>query len=121
MLNITAVSRKSSPSTASEAMTTVRVNTHRIRDDSSEMQEALVQLSTRTERQAASLGEAGCLEYAVFRSIDAADELLLVERYRDAAAVDAHRQSPHYGALVVERILPLLADRRVELLQASPR
>ncbi|HEV7249079.1 MAG TPA: methyl-accepting chemotaxis protein [Shinella sp.] len=41
-----------------EAMTTVRVNTHRIRDDSSEMQEALVQLSSRTERQAASLGEA---------------------------------------------------------------
>ena len=78
-------------------------------------------LSHVAELRTASLGEAGCLEYAVFRSIDAADELLLVERYRDAAAVDAHRQSPHYGALVVERILPLLADRRVELLQAPPR
>jgi quinol monooxygenase YgiN len=71
------------------------------------------------ELRTASLDEPGCLEYAVFRSIEAADELLLVERYRDAAAVDAHRQSPHYGALVVERILPLLADRRVELLQAQ--
>lgn len=74
------------------------------------------------ELRIASLAEPGCLEYAVFRSIDAADEVLLVERYRDAAAVEAHRQSPHYGALVVERILPLLADRRVELLQAhAPR
>jgi len=70
------------------------------------------------ELRAASLDEPGCLAYAVFRSVEAADEVLLVERYRDAAAVEAHRQSPHYGALVVERILPLLADRRVELLEA---
>ena len=67
----------------------------------------------------ASLGEPGCLDYAAFRSIDATDTVLLVERYRDAAAVEAHRQSPHYRALVVERILPLLADRRVELLQPT--
>jgi quinol monooxygenase YgiN len=74
------------------------------------------------ELRTASLEEPGCLEYAVFRPVASADELLLVERYRDAAAVDAHRQSPHYGALVVERILPLLADRHVELLQAhAPR
>jgi len=72
------------------------------------------------ELRAASLDEPGCLDYAAFRSVDAGDELLLVERYRDAAAVEAHRQSPHYGALVVERILPLLADRRVELLQVRP-
>jgi quinol monooxygenase YgiN len=74
------------------------------------------------ELRTASLEEPGCLEYAVFRPVASADELLLVERYRDAAAVDAHRRSPHYGALVVERILPLLADRHVELLQAhAPR
>jgi quinol monooxygenase YgiN len=71
------------------------------------------------ELRTASLEEPGCLEYAAFRSVDTADELLLVEKYRDAAAVEAHRQSPHYGVLVVERILPLLADRRVELLQVQ--
>lgn len=69
------------------------------------------------ELRSASLGEPGCLEYAAFRSVDAADSVLLVERYRDADAVDAHQQSPHYRTLVVERILPLLVDRRVELLQ----
>ncbi len=71
------------------------------------------------ELRTASLAEPGCLEYAAFRSVDTEDELLLVERYRDAAAVDAHRRSPHYGAFVVERILPLLADRRLQLLQAA--
>lgn len=74
------------------------------------------------ELRTASLDEPGCLEYAVFRSIEASDELLLVERYSDATAVEAHRQSPHYGALVVEGILLLRVDRRVELLQpCQPR
>jgi len=43
--------------------------------------------------------------------------ILLVERYRDQAALDAHKQSAHYQELVVGRALPLLTDRRVELLQ----
>ncbi|MDX3927673.1 MAG: methyl-accepting chemotaxis protein [Shinella sp.] len=41
-----------------EALEEVRANTHQIRDDSGEMQRALDQLSTRTETQASSLGEA---------------------------------------------------------------
>ena len=57
-----------------EAMTTVRVNTHRIRDDSSEMQEALVQLSTRTERQAASLGEAATALAEMTQAVQSAAE-----------------------------------------------
>ncbi|MEL1263420.1 putative quinol monooxygenase [Pseudoxanthomonas putridarboris] len=70
------------------------------------------------ELRAASLAEPGCLGYDVFRAIDAPDTLLLLERYRDAAALESHRQSPHYAALVVGRIVPLLAERRVEVLQA---
>jgi methyl-accepting chemotaxis protein len=57
-----------------EAMTTVRVNTHRIRDDSSEMQEALVQLSSRTERQAASLGEAATALAEMTQAVQSAAE-----------------------------------------------
>lgn len=72
------------------------------------------------ELRTASLEEPGCLEYAAFQSLDAPDSLLLIERYRDDASLQAHRQSPHYGALVAERILPLLADRHVELLQPCP-
>jgi quinol monooxygenase YgiN len=65
-----------------------------------------------------SLAEPGCLGYEVYRSLDEPQTLLLVERYRDEAAIEAHRQSEHYQSLVVGRVLPLLAERRVELLAA---
>jgi quinol monooxygenase YgiN len=63
-----------------------------------------------------SLGEPGCLGYEVFHATGSPGKLLLIERYRDDAALDAHRQSPHYQARVVERILPLLSGRQVEIL-----
>lgn len=63
-----------------------------------------------------SLAEPGCLGYEIYRGVDAAASLLLHEHYRDDAALDAHRQSAHYQTLVVERILPLLEARQVELL-----
>jgi quinol monooxygenase YgiN len=64
-----------------------------------------------------SLAEPGCLGYDVFRSVDDSTRLLLVEHYRDGAALDAHLSSPHYQELVVGHIRPLLTDRRVELLR----
>lgn len=66
-----------------------------------------------------SLAEPGCLGYEVFRNTDEPAELVLLERYRDAAALEAHRQSPHYQALVVARIRPLLTQRQVELLSPT--
>ena len=65
-----------------------------------------------------SLAEPGCLGYEVFRGADDAAAILLLERYRDRGAIDAHRESAHYRELLVERILPLLAGRQVELLRA---
>ena len=65
----------------------------------------------------ATLAEPGCLGYEVFRALDAPAGLLLLERYRDDAALDAHRQSAHYRAWGVDRILPLLAARQVEVLR----
>jgi quinol monooxygenase YgiN len=65
-----------------------------------------------------SLSEEGCLGYDVFRSTDDPGSVLLLERYRDSTAIDAHRNSPHYRELVVERIIPMLAGRQVELLRA---
>jgi quinol monooxygenase YgiN len=75
-------------------------------------------LALVAELREKSLAEPGCAGYEVFRSTEAPDTLLLVERYRDAASLEAHRASGHYRSLVVERILPMLADRRVELLRA---
>ena len=65
-----------------------------------------------------TLEEPGCLGYDVFRSTDDAGEVLLLERYRDDAAIEAHRNSKHYQELVVQRIVPLIIERKVELLRA---
>jgi quinol monooxygenase YgiN len=65
----------------------------------------------------ASLAEPGCLGYEVFEALHGPGSLLLLEHYRDDAALEAHRQSAHYRALVADRILPLLAARQVEILR----
>lgn len=75
-------------------------------------------LALVAELRPPTLAEPGCLGYDVFRSTDTLGELLLVERYRDMPAIEAHRGSAHYQALVVQRILPLLSDRQVELLRS---
>jgi quinol monooxygenase YgiN len=70
------------------------------------------------ELRRSSLAEPGCLGYEVFNGMHEPATVLLLEHYRDDAALDAHRQSAHYQALVVERILPLLAGRQVEILRS---
>jgi quinol monooxygenase YgiN len=67
--------------------------------------------------QPKALAEPGCLGYEVFRSVANPASLVLIEHYRDGTALDAHLSSPHYRDLVVERIRPLLTDRRVEFLR----
>ncbi|MEF7612489.1 putative quinol monooxygenase [Aquincola sp. MAHUQ-54] len=74
-------------------------------------------LSHVAELRQASLAEPGCLGYEVFQSADASGTLLLLEHYRDDDALEAHRHSAHYRAWVVDRILPLLAVRVVEVLR----
>jgi quinol monooxygenase YgiN len=64
-----------------------------------------------------SLAEPGCQGYEAFQSVGVPGELLLLERYADQAAIESHRASVHYQELVVQRILPLLAGRQVELLR----
>nr|WP_229418391.1 antibiotic biosynthesis monooxygenase [Massilia sp. Root351] len=51
----------------------------------------------------------------MYRGVEAPGSLLLIERYRDEAALEAHKQSGHYHALVVGPVLPLLEARRVEI------
>jgi quinol monooxygenase YgiN len=69
------------------------------------------------EVREATLAEPGCLGYEVFQGTAQHCELLLLEHYRDDAALQAHRESAHYRAWVVDRILPLLTRRQVEILR----
>ncbi|HYG07676.1 MAG TPA: putative quinol monooxygenase [Stenotrophomonas sp.] len=74
-------------------------------------------LALLPELRQLTLAEAGCAGYEVLRSLDAPATLVLIERYRDEAAIAAHRASPHYQEIVAGRIAPLLASREVEILR----
>ncbi|APR81174.1 Hypothetical protein A7982_06521 [Minicystis rosea] len=75
-------------------------------------------LALVAELRRQSLEEAGCLGYEVLRTFDEPNTLVLLERYRDGAALEAHRSSSHYRELLAGRILPMLTARRVEVLRA---
>jgi quinol monooxygenase YgiN len=51
--------------------------------------------------QAASRQEPGCLLYMVHRHTDDPRRFFIYERYRDAAALEAHRNSPHFQEYAV--------------------
>lgn len=68
------------------------------------------------EARQRSLGEPGCLGYEIYQQVGSGVDLLLVERYRDEDALQAHRSSQHYRELVVGRIVPMLSERHLEFL-----
>jgi quinol monooxygenase YgiN len=54
--------------------------------------------------QAASRQEPGCLTYTVHRHIDDPRRFFIYEQYRDAAALEAHRNSPHFQEFAVNAL-----------------
>ena len=52
--------------------------------------------------------EPGCTLYHACRSQDNPDVFLLYEQYVDMAALEAHRHTPHFKAIIEETIMPLL-------------
>ena len=54
--------------------------------------------------QAASRKEPGCLMYIVHRHKTDPQRFFLYEQYRDDAAREAHRQSPHFQEYVVKAL-----------------
>lgn len=64
------------------------------------------------------LEEPGCVAFEVYRSVDDRRRFLLLEKYVDRAAFDAHRVTEHFTEMAMKRIRPLLDDRSVEILDA---
>ena len=58
--------------------------------------------------------EPGCLLYYANRSRENADLFLLYEQYRDMAALEAHRATPHFREIIEGTIVPLLERRERE-------
>jgi quinol monooxygenase YgiN len=60
-----------------------------------------------------STQEEGNLFYKAHQSNSEPDTIVLFEGYVDSAALDTHRNSEHFKAVVVEKIVPLLEHREV--------
>lgn len=87
-----------------EAMTTVRANTRQIRAGSSEMQQALLQLSSRTERQAASLGEAATALTEMTHAVQSAAERTTIAERLTSDTKKSSAASEHVVSDVVSAI-----------------
>lgn len=62
----------------------------------------------------ASTAEPGNLGFEPYVSLDDPRRIVLLERYADAAALAAHRETPHFQQLVLDKIIPLLESRVLE-------
>ncbi len=60
-----------------------------------------------------SILEEGNIFYKAHQSNSEPDTIVLFEGYVDNAALDTHRNSEHFKSVVVEKIVPLLANREV--------
>jgi len=68
-----------------------------------------------TKLQAASREEPGCLMYVVHRHKTDAQRFFIYEQYRDNAAREAHRNSPHFQEYVVKRLKDIGERKEGEL------
>jgi autoinducer 2-degrading protein len=57
--------------------------------------------------------EKGNLFYNIYQSVDDTNVLILQERYTDADAAEAHKNSAHYQEIVAGQIVPHLEIREV--------
>ena len=68
--------------------------------------------------------EDGCVEYTPMVDQDSSaaklgeDVVLIVEKWRDEAALEAHRTAPHMRSYIA-KTKDLIADRRVHVLRAA--
>jgi (4S)-4-hydroxy-5-phosphonooxypentane-2,3-dione isomerase len=65
-----------------------------------------------------SSNEPGCLMYFGHQSIEDPRKFLIYERYQDQAALEAHRNSPHFAQYVRGGLDTLVESRNRELFHA---
>jgi autoinducer 2-degrading protein len=58
--------------------------------------------------------EPGCVLYCVSRSDENPDLFVLYEHYVDQAALEGHRETPHFKSIIEGKIIPLLDLRERE-------
>ena len=62
--------------------------------------------------------EPGCISYVPHRVESEPDTVVIYEQYRDQAALDAHRASPHFAKYAVGGLYQRMLERSLEMLDA---
>jgi (4S)-4-hydroxy-5-phosphonooxypentane-2,3-dione isomerase len=65
--------------------------------------------------QAESRKEPGCLFYTVHQHMTDPRKFLVYEQYKDEAALEFHRNSPHFQEIAANTIYKLIDSREAEL------
>lgn len=58
--------------------------------------------------------EPGNVAFDAYRSLRDPAAYVLLERYSSRDALAAHRATPHFQRIVIEQLVPLLADRTID-------
>ena len=81
-------------------------------DDREEIAQVLREL-TRLSRE-----EPGCVSYIPHQVESDPDTVLIYEQYKDQAAADAHRDSPHFAQYAIGVLYQKMLERSREMLTA---
>ena len=81
-------------------------------EDRKEVLEAVRQLAT------ASRQEPGCISYIPHELAGDSSQVMIYEQYRDEAALEAHRASPHFHKYAIGGLFQWMKERSVEDLNA---
>ncbi len=81
-------------------------------EDREDISECLRRLAAESRK------EPGCLTYIPHWSEAASDTVLIYEQYRDRAALEAHRATPHFQRYAVSCLYQRMRERAVEDLHA---
>ena len=65
--------------------------------------------------EAASRKEPGCLFYTVHRHQEKPRIFFVYEQYKDDAAIEAHRNSPHFKQYAADQIYKVVESREADL------
>ena len=78
----------------------------------------VVEAALRKMAPLVKASEPGCALYHANRAADNPDLFLLYEHYTDQAALEAHRNTPHFKEIIEGTIVPLLDERQRELYES---
>lgn len=76
-------------------------------------------LGLLTEMAVATRGEEACVSYDFFQGVEDPAQIVILERYRDAAGFAAHREYEHITRIGATQIIPRLERRTIQTFEIT--